>query len=581
MALQGFPISEQNKPNAVFGKRQKKLLEWLIILFLSLFYSIAVLAQENGLEELNYVAPSTFSPTIRDAVKFSDLPEIKDSVIRIKNIKYGISSRPYFPKYEVQKIEAAKIQNEPLNKLYRSLLKVGYGPIYNQPYAEFWINNLRSKENNVGFHAKHYSGTPHLSGVGDGSFSDNEANLYGKKFYKKHSLFGELNYRRNVVHYYGYDTSYYNTEKSEFSKQRYQLIEPRVRLLSHYSDSTHINHDIRLSYYNLDNLQKETENNIKAEAYTSFFVNKEKLNLNLITDLYNHKQRLDTLNDLIVTLNPSFEASGKKWFSRVGLSATLDNFKNQSRFYFYPEIYLHYNIYEDLITPYGGVNGALIKNSFRSISTINPFVDSTLNYNNTNNKYNLFLGLRGNLSSKTSYDVKLTYSQFDNLALYAINFADKNKLYNRFEMLYDNTSLLNFSGQLKHQMKEKINLIAKGNYYLYETKNLDYAYHRPDFDITFSGIYNLNSKIIVKADLFFVGNQWARTATLDSLGRPTYSNKQLKGYFDANLGVEYRYSKMLSFFGRFNNIANQRYYRWDQYPSMRFHFMLGLTFVPF
>ena len=55
----------------------------------------------------------------------------------------------------------------------------------------------------------------------------------------------------------------------------------------------------------------------------------------------------------------------------------------------------------------------------------------------------------------------------------------------------------------------------------------------------------------------------------------------LKSVGDINLGAEYRYSKMLSFFVNFNNIANMRYYRWEKYPSQRFNFMVGLTFVPF
>lgn len=561
-------------------KRLKKQLQWWLIVLLGLLYTAVGLAQESGLEELNYIAPSTFSPSIRDARKINDLPEIKDSVARIGNIKYGISSRPYFPKYQVQGIEAAKLQNEPLNKLYHSLLKAGYGPIYNQPYGEFWYNNTRSRTGSYGLHLKHLSGTPHLKDVGYGGFSDNEAGLYGKKFYKKHTLSGDFTYRRNVVHYYGYDTATYNSESYGFSKQRYNLIEPRIRLLSHYTDSNHVNHDIRLSYYNYQNLQKEIENRIQAYALTSFFINKEKLNLNLFTDYYNHKQQFDTLNDLIVTLNPNFEAGGKKWHAKVGFSATLDQFKNKSRFYFYPEVSLHYNIYEDLITPYAGANGGLIKNSFRSLSEFNPFVDSSLQYTNTNNKYNLFLGLRGNLSSKTSYDVKVTYSSFDSLAFYAINFNDPNKLYNRFGILYDNTMQLNLSGQLRYQLREKLNLSARGNYYLYQNDRLLYALHRPDFDLTLSGLYNLNSKILLKADLFFVGSQWARSERQDS-ALTVVEYKVLKGYFDANLEAEYRYSKMLSFFARFNNIANQRYYRWDQYPSMRFHFMLGLSFVPF
>lgn len=581
MSVLDIPESKTSKKKENLAKRRKKQLEWFLILLIILGYTVAVMAQtQTGINDLNYQAQSEFQPTIKDALKFSDVPEIKDTVKRIKDLKYGITSVPLFPKYQVQPIAQAKLQNEPLNKLYHSLLKVGYGPIYNMPYGEFWIGNTRSRETNYGAHLKHFSGTPHLEGVGYGGYSDNEVNLFAKQFYKKHTLLGDFNYERNVVHYYGYDTSL-NKLENDFTRQRYQFIQPKIRLVSHYTDSTHINHDIGLSYYNLQNLYRETENNIKFNANGSMYINKEKLNVNLLTDFYNHKQSNDTVNDLIVSLNPSFEAGGSKWHADIGLTGTLDNFKDKTRFYFFPKLNVFYNVYENMIIPYAGVTGGLIKNSFRTLSKENSFVDTTLYYSNTNNKYNAFVGLRGNLSSKTSYDAKVSYAQYDSLQFFVIDYSGTNQIYNRFNVVYDNTTLLTVSGQLKYQLKEKLNIMAKGNYYLYKTKNLERAYQKPDYDLTFSGTYNLQSKIIIKADLFFVGQQWALTQTQDTSGAFVPSSKQLKGWADINLGAEYRYSKMLSFFVQLNNIANQRYYRWDRYPSQRFNFMFGVTFVPF
>ncbi len=562
-------------------KRRKRQLEWALILLIVLGYAMAVMAQtQTGLNDLNYQAQSEFQPTIKDAIKFSDVPEIKDTVKRIQNLKYGITSIPMFPKYQVQTITQAKLQNEPLPKLYHSLLKVGYGPIYNMPYGEFWIGNTRSRENNFGAHLKHLSGTPTLDGVGYGGYSTNEANLFAKQFYKKHTLSGDFNYERNVIHYYGYDTQL-NTLDNDFTKQRYQFINPKIQLQSHYADSTHINHDITLGYYNLQNLNHETENNIRLNALGSMFVNKEKLNINFLTDFYNHKQANDTLNDLIVSLNPSFAAGGSKWHADIGLTGTLDNFKSATRFYFFPKLNVHYNVYENMIIPYAGVDGGLIKNSFKTLSKENMFVDTTLRYVNTNNKYNAFIGLRGNLSSKMSYDAKVSYSQYDSLQFFVINYGGSNQVYNRFSVVYDNTTLLTVGGSLKYQLNEKFNVIAKGNYYMYKPKNLTRAYQKPDYDLTFSGIYNLKSKFIIKADIFVVGKQWALSPITDANNVTTFGPKQIKGWLDANLGAEYRYSKMLSFFAQFNNIANQRYYRWDRYPSQRFNFMIGVTFVPF
>ena len=503
----------QKKINNTKLLTQNKHLKYLLTFILFIFFGGIQLAQ-NGLSDLNFVATSSFVPTIKDAIKFTDLPEIKDSVNRISNIKYGITSVPLFPKYEVQTIEEAKLANEPLPKLYNSLLKLGYGPFYTMPYGEFWIANNRSRENNYGAHVKHLSSTAQLEGVGNSGYSNNRIELFGKQFYKKHTLSGEINYDRRVIHYYGFDATSNDLKLKDFdanTKQRYQLIEPKLKLQSHYSDSVHINHTILLSYYNLKNQNQESENNIKLNGLTSLFINKEKLNVNILTDYYNHKQSNDTINDLIISVNPSFEAKGSNWNANVGLAGTINNFNNKARFYFYPQINFNYDIYENIIIPYAGVNGGLIKNSFKQLTTENPFIDSTLRYANTNNKYNLFLGLKGNLSSNTSYDARVAYSQFDSLHFFVVNYNDINKMYNRFNVVYDNASLLNISGQINYQLNEKLKLIAKGDYNLYTPKNLDYAYHKPSFFLTFTGAYNLRNKIIVKADLFFVGSQWAKS----------------------------------------------------------------------
>lgn len=569
---------ERTTETSVLSKKLKRRLEWILILLIVCGYAAVTFAQTGG-SSVSFTAESTYEPILKDARKFSDVPEIRDSVKRIENIKYGITSAPIFPKYQTQPIEAAKLKNEPLNKLYHSLLKLGYSPFYNMPYGEFWIANTRAKGSSYGAHLKHFSSTTTLKDAGYGGFSDNVMNVFGKRFYKKHTLSGDLIYERNVVHYYGYDTKL-NTLDKNYTRQRYQLFEPKVQLQSHYTDSTHLNHTINLSYYNLQNLHREAENNVKLHALGTMFINKEKLNIGFLTDFYNHKQANDSINDLIVSVNPSFEANGKKWHADMGVTGTLDNFNQTTKFYFYPQLYLHYDIYENLVIPYAGVSGGLVKNSMRTLTRENAFVDTTINYKNSNNKYNLYGGLRGNLSSNASYDAKINYAQYDNLYFYVINYSGLNSLYNQFDVLYDNTSVLTLSGQLKYHFKEKWAFIGNGNYYIYKTKTLTHAYHKPDFDLTGSATYNLKSKIILRADLFFMGKQWALTQVEDGIAT-SYKPIQVKGWADLNLEAEYRYSKMLSFFARFNNIAGQRYYRWERYPSQRFNFMVGLSFVPF
>src|SRR6478609_7669332 len=142
MSFENTYQTEGLNTKPLLSRRQKRQIEWIMIILLICGYAAVTLAQTttptSGLNDLNYSAESVFQPTIKDAVKLSDIPEIKDSVKRISNIKYGISSVPVFAKYEAQPIEAAKLQNESLQKLYHSLLKIGYSPYYNMPYGELW-----------------------------------------------------------------------------------------------------------------------------------------------------------------------------------------------------------------------------------------------------------------------------------------------------------------------------------------------------------------------------------------------------------------------------------------------------------
>jgi hypothetical protein len=512
-------------------------------------------------------------------VKQSDLPEISDTVKKIDKITYTIQSTPMITDYKVEPIPQAKMVNEPLSKLYYSLIKLGFGN-YTMPYGEIFLNNLRSKEAVYGFRYKHLSSTATLDKLGFSGFSDNEASIYGKKFYKKHTLTGDFDYKRNVVHFYGYPDSLINGEDRSFTKQRFNTFDARLNLMSHYTDSTKTNHDVHLNFYNIGDINNTFENNIYADGLIKTKVSGEKLNVLLSTDYYNLRSEHDTLNDFILKLNPYFEAGGEKWKADIGVTAALDKFTDiNPKFYFYPRLNVHYNVYNNIIVPYAGLSGGLIKNSFRSYVSTNPFMQSELPYKNTSNTFNVFGGLRGALSSNTSYDAKVSYGKYTNMPFFLVNYD--NFLSNKYTVVYDKTSLLTVSGQLKYQYKEKINIIGKGNYYGYKTDSIAFPWHKPNFDISLSGIYNLKSKIIVKADLFYIGNQLAYQRTVSNDGTYKYDKAELKGIADINLGAEYRYSKMLSFFVNFNNIGNFRYYRWDRYPTQKFNAMVGITFVPF
>ena len=560
-----------------------------------IYYLVALLVivakgiSQNSLGEEIFEQKSNFTPVIKDAaVKQTDQPEIIDTVKKITNVTYSTPGVVYKNSYQTSSIEPAKMVNEPLSKLYQSLLKIGFGN-YTMPFADVFLNSLRNKDMAWGVRYNHLSSYAKYDGLGRTDFSDDNASIYGKKFYKKHTLSGDLNYSRNSMHYYGFNDTIKKDNGNTY-KQYFQLFEGKLRLQSHYGDtSKKINHDIRLSYYNYGDHYNTYENNVFASGLFKAIVDNQKFTVLASTDYYNVQAKHDTINNLLVKVNPYFELGGKKWNAGIGPNITMDYFSSTgAKYYIAPCFNVHYDVYQNIIIPYAGIDGGVNKNSYRSLSSTNPFVLSNLPYKNTNNVYNAFAGLRGAISSNLSYDVKALYGRYNNLAYFLADYntSADNTFANRYKVIYMNTNYLNINAQLKYQFKEKLNFIAKGNYYGYniiDTTNVK-PWHKPAYDITLSANYNLKSKIIVKADVFAIGSQWAQQqvkTTVNNITVTSLQATQLPGIVDMNLGAEYRYTKMLSFWASFNNIGNFRYYRWDKYPTQRFNFMVGLSFTPF
>ena len=81
--------------------------------------------------------------------------------------------------------------------------------------------------------------------------------------------------------------------------------------------------------------------------------------------------------------------------------------------------------------------------------------------------------------------------------------------------------------------------------------------------------------------MIFWGEQFARgeanlyvnNAIID------YDVVKLKSIFDANLNVEYRYTKRLSAFVQFNNIGGINFEKYKDYPTQGFNVWCGLTYA--
>lgn len=527
-----------------------------------------VFSQDNTLENKTVTGEVNWDPTLSDAYKISDSPKSDTVPTQVSLLSYSITPVKLTTSFELSPIKAVKIKDENILKFYKNYVKLGFGN-YATPYAELFVNNLRSKEYTIGAHLKHHSSAGQINDYGPSGFSDNLVNLYAERYLQNYSIAADVNYTRNTVHFYGYQPDLLTRNKNNI-KQRFHYFNSNLELASRYMDKFKLHHTVKINYYNSSDLFTSTENNIRMEANGSKYYGEYLAGVTLDEDFINYKNQGATVNRNIVNILPTVHLKRNEWSLTGGFKSSIETDTASSIFHFYPHVDFSYRIVDKILTFNATYTGGIQKNNFRSFSLENPFINHINNYKNTNNKMDVSGELKTSFSMNTALTVGANYKEMGNMALYTTNFYSTNL----FDVIYDNASLFNLHAELSHQRSEKIRFLLKGDYNKYAMENELKAWHKPEFQFELSTHYNLQNKIVLKTDIFTIGKRYARG--IDALNAE-YAIL-LKPVVDANLSVEYRFTKLLSFYLNFNNIGAVRYYQWNNYPSQRFNVLGGLTY---
>lgn len=536
------------------------------------FFLSPLMAQERIERQVQVIKP--YEPSVSDAFKISLLPVITDTVRLLPDFQYSIFPSPLTSDFKVDPISPARMTSESMAKLYNSHLKLGVGS-YVSPFAEFSMNTIRSKEHTAGIWLSHYSSHAAMN-LENGiktypAFSDNEALAYGTKFFRTAALAGDIGVKSNGFHYYGVqpDSALFNAFEKEDLRQNFLKFSSGVKLYSFDTDSSRLNYDIALKVGHFRDRNDLAENALRLKTSLHQFFNNQILGADLKIDHFTNTAYQDSFNT-VLSLNPWITKSTSDWHAYAGADLVYDKLGDTGKAYFYPKASLQFNVVENYLIPYVGIDGGLGINNYSSVAYNNFFIMPGLFVENSNTKMNIYAGMKGNLGSLTSFNLKAGFSTTDNEHFFVNDTTES--LQNRFNVIYDNLEKINYYGELATKAFPSLDLLVKGNIYKYSPGSEAKAWHMPNWDMTITANYNLQDKIIVSSDLFMIGKRYAKSLLTPDL--PI----ELKQIVDLNLGLEYRYTKILSGFIKVHNIGAARYYKWNQYPTRRFSIVAGFSY---
>ena len=200
----------------------------------------------------------------------------------------------------------------------------------------------------------------------------------------------------------------------------------------------------------------------------------------------------------------------------------------------------------------------------------NPWITPGIEVEDTDHQLHFYGGFKGNFSSKAAFKIQYSYSLVDNQYFFVNDY--NTPLENSFAVVYSDMDYTNLFAELIYNPQEKLRLQLQGNYHKYRLFQDFSAWHKPKWDISFSTFYNLQDKFIVHADLYAVGGRLTKHRD------PEASPIKMDPYLDFNLGIEYRYTRVLSAFIHLQNFTASSYNRFYHYPTQRFKAMLGISY---
>ncbi len=561
----------------------------LVALFVGTQLVSAQKKDENiGTEVVNVVKP--YTPTISDAFKVKETPVLDDEeTLKKENITYNIFSFPVASTFTPAKGKAASVDAEAKERLFQNYLTLGIGN-YANANAELFVTQNLSDNSYVGGMLRHFSSQGGIKdALTDDEFSNTSLDLaYG---YRTDALSwtADLGFKHQVYNWYGLNEDVLGSS----STVPYGDLDVKHTYYDFYAgtkvtmrNSFFKEAEVRFDHF-WDSFDS-AENRFYIKPSFEFDVTDTKVKVDFIVDYLDTQYKNDFGTTKFGYTNfgahPSFVINRADWTINLGAAAfySADMENSDNKFFIYPEVNASLKVVGDLMIFYTGAEGGLDQNSYRDFTTANPFVAPGLAIAPTDRQYDLYAGLRGKLASSVSYNVKAAYTSEKNKALFVhndypdianlpITSYEPYDLGNSFGVVYDKVKTLSLHGELKADFSKNVSFGIDGTYNTYTTNGPE-AWNLPTFTAGTTLDVDITPKWYTGFKLFFVGERkdfenisGGQVTTLDS-------------YFDANAHLGYRHNERLTAFLKLNNIANQAYEKWLNYPVQQFQVMVGANY---
>lgn len=568
-------------------------------IFLLLFsqFSFAQDKKDNiGTEVVNVVKP--YTPTISDAFKVKEVPVITtDENAKKEIVKYSILPFPVASTFSPSKGNAQSVEKAKQDRLFKNYATLGIGN-YGALNAELYVNEDLNNNEYLGGMFRHISSQGGIKEINlADSFYDTKIDLIYGSNEQEMAWNVKLGYQNQVYNWYGLPANFGNALTLPESMALVNSINPQqsyntITAEGNLAFEEGIVKDVNLELTHFSDAFSSAENRFLLAPTFKFDVMDEAIKTKVFVDYLDgsfKKNYLETNTADIkygftnLGIVPSFVMKRDDWTIDIGAGFvySLGKENNTNKFYVYPSVTASYKVVGDLMIFYASAIGNLQQNTYNSFVDGNPFVSPTLYIKPTNELYDIHAGLKGKLASTVSYDIKASYIYDENKALFKSN--DYNEIAsnanyafgNSFQVIYDDMKIMRLYGEIKADLMKGVTVEADATISSYTNKTQSEAWNLPEFQLNSKVDFAVTDKWFAGINLFYVGERKDQQLNTNIVYITAPGPITLDGYFDLNANVRFKYSERFTTFLKANNIMNNGYQKWLNYPVQGFQIMLG------
>jgi len=219
-----------------------------------------------------------------------------------------------------------------------------------------------------------------------------------------------------------------------------------------------------------------------------------------------------------------------------------------------------------------GWEGQLEKTTYRSLASSNPWLwtPGKLLNSSIDEKY---IGVKASIGNHFYFNARSGYAVIRDMPLFVNDSAVLGDG-KSFQVVYeDRLRRLQLKGEVGYGVADRFQ--AGASIVINQFSGL---VSQPHVWGVLPMEFNANLKVNILKDLLVKADLFAWRGARYRLKEGT--DKRLSGAFDFNAGLEFKLTPSLRLWAQFNNLLNNTYQRWNQYPVYGFNCTAGVVFSP-